>query len=80
MYNKSKEQIKQYLKSQPWFNSYAEYVKETIYNHPSVDLYLDMVGPDLVISGGLIWENTKEGWETWKDRNEEYKSWLVETD
>lgn len=64
---KTKEQIIDYINSQPWKNAFYE----NAFNGGATPIYDEHIISDL-----FIWLNTKEGTEFWQKVNDDYKKWF----
>ena len=64
---KTKEQIIDYINSQPWKNAFYE----NAFSSGATPIYDEHIISDL-----FIWLNTKEGTEFWQKVNDDYKKWF----
>lgn len=74
---KSKRQVKEYIKSQEWYNSFVEELEKHM--RMDVDSYLrEIVCKDSsnLLIGAFLWECTPQGVKYWGKIEKEYFKWL----
>ena len=69
---KTKEQIKKWLASQPWFPEYVDRLLDAR-GKESVITFLNGEEEEMTISGAFAWGTE---WKEWNERNETFELWL----
>lgn len=69
---KTREEIKKWLASQPWFPEYVDKLL-CIYTKEGVIAHINGEYGEITISGAFGW---REKWNEWNKRNEAFESWL----
>ena len=69
---KTKEQIKKWLASQPWFPEYVDKLLDARSKETAIT-FLNGEQENLTISGAFGWAPE---WKKWNERNEAFELWL----
>ena len=72
---KTKEQIIEWLKSQEWYDAFAENISSKTVDEV-IEEYLKEESVIGIIDFAFIWENTDEGQDFWSSDNEKFLLWF----
>lgn len=75
---KTKEEIKDYIRSQEWYPSYLEYIACNNENK-QIALREGLFGVR-TIQNAFNWNGTKEGYEFWRNADRKFRVWLYGRD
>lgn len=74
---KTKKEVKKYIESQEWYDSFVENLARHM--RMDVDSYLREIvcqSFGILITCAFIWDSTSQGVEYWGDINVKYLDWL----
>lgn len=76
---KTIEQIKAWLKQQPWYKKWKNYTLRQWKHLGSLESFFSFFenSKDLIISGAFNWEQTDEGIVFWDKADRLYQLWLI---